>query len=111
MIANIPIRVSAKAVFARYNICPIDDINFGSIVLNNRKQTCFTIQNKGEFEFKYCISKQLTAAEQRIKTQNMAAAAAKNRVKSRERVTSPVSRTAQRSHSKKLEGPARYSTV
>ena len=47
VIANIPIRVSAKAVFAQYTICPLDDINFGSMVINNRKQTCFTIHNKG----------------------------------------------------------------
>lgn len=103
VIANIPIRVSAKAVFAHYSICPIDDINFGSMIVNNRKQSVFTIQNKGDFEFKYAINKQMSAEQQRVRTVNLAAAAAKNRVKSRERVGSPRPVRS----SKRAEGPVR----
>ncbi len=111
VIANIPVRVSAKAVFAQYTICPLDDINFGSMVINNRKQTCFTIHNKGDFEFKYAINKQMSVEQQRVRTVNLAATLAKNRVKSRERVTSAnVSKTAgqqPRGHSKRSDGPTR----
>ena len=109
MIANIPIRVSAKAVFAQYSICPLDDINFGSMVINNRKQTCFTIHNKGGFEFRYAVNKQMSAEQQRVRTVNLAATLAKNRVKSRERVTSAAKGTSQtpRGHSKRSDGPNR----
>lgn len=106
LIANIPIRVSAKAVFSSFSICPIDDINFGCMIINNKKQTCFTIQNKGEFEFKYAINKLMTAEQQRVRTVNLAAAAAKSRVKAREAISTPKPSNV-RGHSKRLEGPAR----
>ena len=118
LIANIPIRISAKAVFSRFSICPIDDINFGCMIINNRKQTCFTIQNRGDFEFKYAINKQMSVEQIKVRTVNLAAAAAKNRVKSRERVASPRlggggaekgggDRGGLRVHSKKVDGPVR----
>lgn len=109
VIANIPIRISVKSVYAHYSICPFDDINFGSMIINNRKQTIFTIANKGDFEFKYAINKQMSADQHtRVRTVNLAAAAAKNRVRSREkdRENSPKPTTL-RGHSKKSEGPAR----
>lgn len=110
VIANIPIRVSAKAVFASFSICPLDDINFGSMVINNRKQTCFNICNKGDFEFRYAINKQMTTDQQRVRTVNLGASLAKSRVRSRERMTS-ANKTGggqtQRMHSKKPDGPNR----
>lgn len=111
VIANIPIRVSAKAVYAHFSICPIEDLNLGCMVVHNRKQSSFVIQNKGEFEFKYAINKQMSVEQQRVRAVNLAAAAAKNRVKSRERVVSPTppsltSSRPIRSHSKR-EGPIR----
>ena len=37
---------------------PVQDINFGALLLNSKKQRSFTIENKTErFEFKYAISK------------------------------------------------------
>lgn len=118
LIANIPIRITAKAVYARFSICPIDDINFGCMIINNRKQSCFTIQNRGDYEFKYAINKQMSVEQHRVRAVNLAAAAAKNRVKSREKVTSPrpqvlgaggggEPRGSLRGHSKKLDGPMR----
>ena len=84
MIANIPIRVSAKAVFSHCVISPVNDINFGPMTVNTRRSASFTLENKGEFEFKYAITKRLSAEQQKIRTISMAAVAAKNRTKSRD---------------------------
>ena len=86
VIANIPIRLRAKAVFSRFTICPVDEINFGSVIINSRKQSSFSIQNNGTFEFKYGINKQLTDEQQMQGSVNMPTTAAKVRVKSREQV-------------------------
>ncbi|GFS07093.1 hydrocephalus-inducing protein-like [Elysia marginata] len=56
-IASIPVKVSVKAVFSKFNISPTNDINFGSLLVNSKKTRTFTIENKGEFDFKYTISK------------------------------------------------------
>ena len=42
----------------RYHIVPVNDMNFGSILVNSKKVRTFIIENKGErFEFKYTITK------------------------------------------------------
>lgn len=41
----------------RYNILPMSDINFGSLLVNSKKTRTFIIENKGEFDFKYQITK------------------------------------------------------
>lgn len=56
VIANIPIKVSAEAEFAKYSISPVSDINFGALLVNNKKQKQFTIYNHGKYEFKYTIT-------------------------------------------------------
>lgn len=35
----------------------MSDINFGSLLVNSKKTRTFVIENKGEFDFKYQISK------------------------------------------------------
>ena len=84
VIANIPIRVSAKSVFSHCVISPVSDINFGPMTINTRKSASFTLENKGDFEFKYAITKRLSAEQQKMRAISMAAVAAKNRTKSRE---------------------------
>ena len=112
VIANIPIRISAKAVFAHPLISPVSDINFGPMIINARKSASFTLENKGDFEFKYAITKKMSSEEQKIRAISMAAVAAKNRTKSRD---GRESSTARMSLSKpnitkhKSEGPLRYS--
>nr|XP_006823299.1 PREDICTED: hydrocephalus-inducing protein homolog [Saccoglossus kowalevskii] len=58
-IASIPVKLSVRAVFSKYTISPVNDINFGSMLLNQRRTRTFTIENKGEFDFKYTISKMI----------------------------------------------------
>lgn len=41
----------------RFNITPVNDINFGSLLVNSKKSRTFMIENKGEFDFKYTIAK------------------------------------------------------
>ena len=84
VIANIPIRITAKAVFSRFSISPINDINFGSMVVHSRKSASFTIENKGEFDFKYAVTKKLSAEQQQKKEQALSLAAARNKTRSRE---------------------------
>ncbi|XP_033116735.1 hydrocephalus-inducing protein homolog isoform X2 [Anneissia japonica] len=56
-IASIPVKLSVRSIFSKYNIYPVNDINFGAVLTNTRKQRSFTIENKGEFDFKYFITK------------------------------------------------------
>lgn len=39
----------------RYTIAPKADINFGSLLVNFKKTRTFTIENNGQFDFKYSI--------------------------------------------------------
>ena len=84
VIANIPIRISARAVFSCFSISPINDINFGSMVIHSRKSASFTIENKGEFDFKYAVTKKLSAEQQQKHQQALSLAAARNKTRSRE---------------------------
>lgn len=54
-IGDITIRVSASAMYSKYRLTPSSDINFGTLLVNARKTAKFTIENTGEFEFKYAI--------------------------------------------------------
>ena len=46
-------------IIFRYEIQPANDINFGALLINNKKegQSRFEIHNRGEFDFKFIISK------------------------------------------------------
>ncbi|CAG5085222.1 Oidioi.mRNA.OKI2018_I69.PAR.g10844.t1.cds [Oikopleura dioica] len=55
-IAAIPIKVSARSVFSQYVITPSKDVNFGPVPYGNHKRS-FEIENHGEFDFKFAISK------------------------------------------------------
>ncbi len=113
VIANIPIRVSAKAVFSHPLVSPASDINFGPMTINARKSASFTLENKGEFEFKYAITKKMSSEEQKIRAISMAAVAAKNRTKSRDGRESSTARMSFTKPSgiknRSSEGPLRYS--
>ena len=53
----------------RYNIYPVNDINFGAMLVNSKKTRTFTIENKGDrFEFKYTINKLVKETLQPIQT-------------------------------------------
>eukprot|EP01135_Chromosphaera_perkinsii_P007876 Nk52_evm68s1020 gene=Nk52_evmTU68s1020 len=57
IIATIPVKVSVRAVFSKFSVQPSRDINFGAMVYNTKKTRTFTIENLGDFEFKYSIFK------------------------------------------------------
>ena len=57
VIAGIPIKISVRSVYSKYSIFPVQDVNFGAILVNTRKTKTITIENKGEFDFKYSIAK------------------------------------------------------
>jgi hydrocephalus-inducing protein len=83
VIANIPIKISIKALLSKYvvetnsvylkaaiiyitlllilnlrfNIIPQSEINFGSMLVNSKRQERLVIENKGEFDFKFTINK------------------------------------------------------
>lgn len=111
VIANIPIRVSAKAVFSHCLVSPVNDINFGPMTIMSRKSASFTLENKGDFEFKYAITKKMSAEQQKMRAISMAAAAAKNRTKSREGRESSARLSFAKPNivkNKGSEGPLRY---
>ncbi|NXI51133.1 HYDIN protein, partial [Chloroceryle aenea] len=56
-IAVIPVTVSAKAVFSKYNIYPASLISFGAMTNGTRKTCTFMLENKGILDFKFLIYK------------------------------------------------------
>ena len=83
VIANIPIKISARSVFSKFSITPMNDVNFGAMVVNTKKQCSFALENKGDFEFKYAIVKK-PSAEQLKKQQQNKVQVARGRSKSRD---------------------------
>ena len=63
-IASIPVKLSVRSIFSKYNIFPVSDINFGPVLINQRKHCTFIIENKGEFDFKYTINRMMKDAPQ-----------------------------------------------
>ncbi|KAF5907639.1 hydrocephalus-inducing protein, partial [Clarias magur] len=64
----IPIKVSVQCLYSKYSIHPAKDINFGSVVHGSRKTETITLENMGEFEICFTISrmsKDLPVAEQK----------------------------------------------
>ncbi|NXA41620.1 HYDIN protein, partial [Eudromia elegans] len=61
-IAMIPVRVSANAVFSKYNISPASFINFGPMMSGTKKSCTFVLENVGIIDFKFLISKRIRDA-------------------------------------------------
>ncbi|EGR28756.1 hypothetical protein IMG5_169530, partial [Ichthyophthirius multifiliis] len=51
----VPINVKVNAVFSKYTILPLKNINFGPIQFNDSKTLSFEIKNEGLFEYNYTI--------------------------------------------------------
>ncbi|XP_033625714.1 hydrocephalus-inducing protein homolog [Asterias rubens] len=56
-IASIPVKLSVRSIFSKYNVYPISDINFGAVLVGQRRTRSFIIENKGEFDFKYTVNR------------------------------------------------------
>ncbi|XP_038004458.1 hydrocephalus-inducing protein-like [Motacilla alba alba] len=54
-VANIPVKVSAKAVFSKYSIEPASPIDFGAMIKGTKKTQTVLLENKGLLNFKFCI--------------------------------------------------------
>ena len=52
-------KISVRSVYSKYTIYPIRDVNFGATLINTRKTRTITIENKGEFDFRYSIVKMI----------------------------------------------------
>jgi hypothetical protein len=55
--ASIPVKISVRAVFSKFSVLPVRDLNFGALVHGTRPSKQFVIENSGEFDFKYSIFK------------------------------------------------------
>ncbi|XP_077041133.1 hydrocephalus-inducing protein homolog [Agelaius phoeniceus] len=54
-VADIPLKVSAKAVYSKYSIEPASPINFGAMIKGTKKSQTVVLENKGMLHFKFCI--------------------------------------------------------
>ncbi|XP_041265558.1 hydrocephalus-inducing protein homolog, partial [Onychostruthus taczanowskii] len=54
-VANIPVRVSAKAEYSKYTIEPASPINFGAMIKGTKKTQTVMLENKGMLSFKFYI--------------------------------------------------------
>jgi hydrocephalus-inducing protein len=57
IIANIPIKISCKAVYSKFNIIPQTEINFGIVSVMSKRQERLVIENRGDYDFKFTILK------------------------------------------------------
>lgn len=57
LLCAIPVKVSARSVFSKYTILPVRDLNFGALIHGTKGTRVFTIENNGEFDFKYIVTK------------------------------------------------------
>ncbi|KAJ1558923.1 hypothetical protein HK096_003058, partial [Nowakowskiella sp. JEL0078] len=55
--ASTPIRLCARAVFSKFCILPIRELNFGALVFGTKSSRQFVIENMGEFDFRFSIFK------------------------------------------------------
>jgi adenylate kinase family enzyme len=65
--ATIPVKLLARAVFSRFSILPVRDLNFGALVHGTKATRQFTVENQGEFDFRYSIYKIIQGANE-VKT-------------------------------------------
>ncbi|KAJ3036631.1 hypothetical protein HDV00_002527 [Rhizophlyctis rosea] len=59
MTATSAVKLSARAVFSKFTILPVRDLNFGALIHGTKATRFFTIDNTGEFDFKYSVYKML----------------------------------------------------
>ena len=59
--------ISLFLTLYRYSVSPLSDVNFGCMVITNRRTSSFTIENNGDFEFRYCVSKRLSPELQKMR--------------------------------------------
>ncbi|KAJ3206444.1 hypothetical protein HDU82_004517 [Entophlyctis luteolus] len=55
--STIPVKLQVRSVFSRFSILPVRELNFGALVHGTKASRQFTIENQGEFDFKYSIYK------------------------------------------------------
>ncbi|XP_074407193.1 hydrocephalus-inducing protein homolog isoform X2 [Zonotrichia albicollis] len=55
VVADIPLKVSAKAVYSEYSIEPASPINFGAMIKGTKKSQTVVLENKDMLHFKFCI--------------------------------------------------------
>ncbi|KAJ3115022.1 hypothetical protein HDU96_001327 [Phlyctochytrium bullatum] len=55
--ATISVKLSARAVFSRFSILPVREVNFGALVFGTKMTRQFTVENQGEFDFRFSIYK------------------------------------------------------
>ena len=53
-----------RSVYSKYSVSPVSDINFGAMLINTKKTRVFTIENKGEFDFRYSVLKMINTVSQ-----------------------------------------------
>ncbi|KAJ3184326.1 hypothetical protein HK101_009853, partial [Irineochytrium annulatum] len=51
------VKLCARAVFSRFSILPVREVNFGALVFGTKLSRQFTVENLGEFDFRYSIYK------------------------------------------------------
>ena len=51
----VPINVQFNAVYSKYSILPLKNINFGPIPYNESKMRTMEVKNEGQFEFNFTI--------------------------------------------------------
>ncbi|XP_050169332.1 hydrocephalus-inducing protein homolog [Myiozetetes cayanensis] len=56
-VATIPLRVSARAVYSKYNIEPASPMDFGAMIKGTKATQVLILENKGALSFKFVIDR------------------------------------------------------
>ncbi|PAA50321.1 hypothetical protein BOX15_Mlig000423g3, partial [Macrostomum lignano] len=102
LIASIPVKVSAQAVYSKFVIAPSADLNFGAVMVQSRKTRSFQIENRGQHEFRFVITRK-TIEDPKVK-EAMAAAATAGKGGKGEAVVPPAGLPAPLKRSKSRDG-------
>jgi hypothetical protein len=66
VIDSVPIKLTTRAVFSKYAILPVRDLNFGALVYGSKGVRQFYIDNIGEFDFRFSVYKIIQGTNDKV---------------------------------------------
>ena len=87
---ELPINVALNAVFSKYSIHPLRNINFGPLQYGDNRTRTFEIRNEGIFDFEFGITELIDERQRMDKAQRKMSPKEEQKAKAKEAATSQV---------------------
>ena len=81
---ELPINVALNAIFSKYSIHPLRNINFGPLQYGDNRTRTFEIRNEGIFDFEFTVSELVDERQRMDKTQRKSSPKEEQKFKPRE---------------------------